>query len=100
MRFAQDNNFFEGDFFRKEILKWKENKKEMIKTSFFLKKLERRNFSKHETIIRKWDVEHFFLLEKQFLWRIFYEVQKISICHWKTNFKKKKKIDDRLIYIK
>ena len=36
-RFAQEHNFFEGDFFRKEIFKWQKNKREMIKTNFFWK---------------------------------------------------------------
>ena len=67
LRFAQEHNFFEGDFFRKEIFKWKEKQERNDKNKLLLKKLERQIFSKHAKITRKWDVEKFCVAEAIFV---------------------------------
>ena len=57
-------------------------------------------FSKHEMFTWRWDVDQHFLLEKQFLWWIFCEVQKIqNFCGKKgISHPKKTKNDERLLF--
>ena len=57
-------------------------------------------FSKHEMFTWKWDLDQHFLLEKQFLWWIFCEVQKIqNFCGKKgISHPKKTKNDERLLF--
>ena len=88
MRFAQENSFFEGDFFRKESFKWKKNKKEMLKTSFFWKSWRDGFFLKHAKIIRKWDVKKFVVAEAIFVENIL-RSSKDSDLSLKKEFQKK-----------
>ena len=86
---------FSKEIFSKRNFPMKKKQERDDKNKFFLKKLERRIFFQTRKDYQKLRCGKIFWLQKQFLRRIFYEVQKIQISLWKRNFKKKQKNEKR-----
>ena len=89
MRFAQENNFSNEIFFEKKFSNEKKTRKRWLKQIFSEEAGETDIFQTRKAHQKMRCGK--MLMQKQFLWRIFYEVQKIQICRWKRNFKKKKR---------